>query len=31
MRYFWMVVIVGSILLNIVAVWGFFNYVKYGG
>ncbi len=31
MRYFWITVIVGSILLNIVAVWGFFNYVKYGG
>ncbi len=31
MRYFWAIVLIGSILLNIIAVWSFFNYVKYGG
>ncbi len=31
MRYFWILVIAGSIALNIVAVWAYFNYVKYGG
>ncbi len=31
MKYFWILVIVGSLLLNIIAVWGFFTYIKYGG
>lgn len=31
MRYFWILVLAGSLLLNIVAIWAFFNYVKYGG
>ncbi len=25
------IVLVGSILLNIVAIWGFFHYIRYGG
>lgn len=25
------VVLIGSLILNVVAVWGFFHYVKYGG
>jgi len=31
MKYFWIAVIIGSLALNIVAVWGFFTYIKYGG
>jgi lysophospholipase L1-like esterase len=31
MSNFWKLVIVGSVLLNVVAVWGYFSYVKYGG
>ncbi|MFH1686992.1 MAG: GDSL-type esterase/lipase family protein [bacterium] len=31
MKYFWAVVLIGSIALNLVAVWGFFHYIKYGG
>jgi lysophospholipase L1-like esterase len=25
------VVLIGSLILNVVAVWGFFHYIKYGG
>jgi alpha-L-fucosidase len=31
MKIFWIIVLLGSILLNVIAVWGFFTYVKYGG
>lgn len=31
MRSFWMLVLAGSLLLNILAVWGFFTFVRYGG
>ena len=31
MQFFWKIVLVGSILLNLVAIWGFFHYVRYGG
>lgn len=25
------IILIGSILLNLLAVWGFFHYIKYGG
>lgn len=31
MHYFWKIVLVLSLILNILAIWGFFHYVKYGG
>lgn len=31
MKYFWTLVIIGSLLLNIVAIWGYFTFIKYGG
>lgn len=31
MKYFWAAVIIGSLLLNIIAIWGFFTYIRYGG
>lgn len=31
MQYFWKIILVGSILLNLVAIWGFFHYIRYGG
>ncbi len=31
MRSLFWILLIGSILLNVVAVWGFFTYVKYGG
>lgn len=31
MKYIWAVVLIGSVALNLVAVWGFFTYIKYGG
>lgn len=31
MQYIWKIIIVASILLNLIAIWGFFHYVKYGG
>ncbi|MDF1545874.1 MAG: GDSL-type esterase/lipase family protein [bacterium] len=31
MHIFWKIILVGSILLNLVAIWGFFHYVRYGG
>ncbi len=31
MQTIWKVVLVGSILLNLIAIWGFFHYIRYGG
>lgn len=31
MNWILKIMLVGSILLNILAIWGFFSYVKYGG
>ncbi|HOP08130.1 MAG TPA: GDSL-type esterase/lipase family protein [candidate division Zixibacteria bacterium] len=31
MSNFWKLVLLGSIIINIIAVWGYFSYVKYGG
>lgn len=31
MSNFWKLVLVGSIILNIIAVWAYFSFVKYGG
>ncbi len=31
MQYIWKIIFIGSILLNIFAIWGIFHYVKYGG
>lgn len=31
MKYFWTLVIIGSLLLNVIAIWGYFTYIKYGG
>lgn len=31
MQLFWKIALVGSILLNLVAIWGLFHYVRYGG
>lgn len=31
MQHIWKIILIGSVLFNIVAVWGFFHYVRYGG
>jgi len=31
MQHIWKIVLIGSIILNIVAIWGFFHYIRYGG
>lgn len=31
MSLFWKIILIGSILLNMVAVWGLFHYIMYGG
>ena len=31
MSWIWKIVLIGSILVNLLAVWGYFSYVKYGG
>ena len=31
MHYVWKIILVLSLLLNIIAIWGFIHYVKYGG
>lgn len=31
MNFIWKIILIGSILLNLLAIWGFFHYIKYGG
>jgi lysophospholipase L1-like esterase len=31
MQFFWKVVLISSILINLIAIWGFFHYIRYGG
>ncbi len=31
MHNFWKLVLIGSILVNLLAIWGFFHYIRYGG
>ncbi|MCP4580786.1 MAG: hypothetical protein GY839_04165 [candidate division Zixibacteria bacterium] len=31
MHHIWKLILIGSILLNLIAIWGFFHYIKYGG
>ncbi|HUV30016.1 MAG TPA: GDSL-type esterase/lipase family protein [Acidobacteriota bacterium] len=31
MQNLWKIILVGSILLNLVAIWGFFHFIRYGG
>jgi lysophospholipase L1-like esterase len=31
MQHFWKIILIGSILLNLVAIWGFYHYIRYGG
>lgn len=31
MQTFWKIILIGSLVFNIVAIWGFFHYIKYGG
>ena len=31
MKYIWTIVIIGSLALNVVAMWGFWHYIRFGG
>jgi len=31
MHNFWKLVLIGSVLVNLLAIWGFFHYIRYGG
>ncbi len=31
MQHIWKIILIGSIILNIIAIWGFFHYIRYGG
>ncbi len=31
MHYIWKIILVLSLILNVIAIWGFFHYIKYGG
>ena len=31
MQNLWKILLVGSVLLNVIAIWGFFHFIKYGG
>ncbi len=31
MQTFWKIILVISIVLNLIAIWGFFHYIRYGG